>query len=966
MAELAARGFYFGVDTWLRLHRWLAMQAGKEAELTDDKIKFALSALLCRTDEEQALFAEVFDQYFTKEIKEKTAPEGPVATPKTEELPAPEPLLPPSPSPLPTPDPGAGKVATYRKGPIRIELRFPDSGLRAWNHEAMDKAMQPLREKELTDTLDWDIPQSIRLTIRSGGIPQFAFQRRKQAPAYLVLIEQRSARDHLAGLYREMALEMNQRDLDADYYFFDHSPHLVWKERNIPHRRIPIERLAGEYAGARLLIAGPAAPLLALPEMRPSNLAIELREAWDRMALLCTDPVPAWGDAELALCQMFPVVPATAEGLAALLPQWDSQQSFTPHFWMLKSPEPPLPDLKFRGRSLPPDYMTKLRRYLGTGGFRWLCATAYYPELYFELTALFNDEAIPPQADLSEWEQNRTWWTALYRLCRLPWFRNGHLPTLLREALRVQLPEADAQQVRAQLLDVLRLPENQPEQDSYAAVGTAFTLAWLEAEEAGGWIEDYLPSEAGISLADVEDAIGRKTWQRQMQERSEQYTGSMPPETETPPEAVEFEYNQSYQTNYTPPETPFYETPQSSPETPPPDERLADYVERVRKARNFGEAIEVYHNMQSEEVRPDLAFFHQLLAKANDPEAAHHALELMRSMDIRPDETAYRALAQTAANLDEAMKYFEEMRSEGIQPTRQIVAVLLDKAADFRQASSLLEYLGSSGGFRPDLETYTLLMKKAETEAEAAAVHRQMRANNIRPDVKAYTTWLSKADSFEEASRIFDEMKRDSVQPDPPAYTTLFGKARNFDQARNTYENMRRDGIKPGRGNFTQIMRQARTESDANWVEEQMRMEGIGEGTIKRARDEFENTRAGQTPETPAPPHEKIAATRSTIAEHLDFFRTFNLGKTPSADQTNDTLRSLDSTLVSLLELFGKNTHPELDKMIGELRPEIQIALQLQEPYWRSREHIRLMANMETLLGKIAEYLDKILLMRPA
>lgn len=745
LADLSARGFYFGVDTWLRLHQWIALQAGKTTEeVSREKTKFALSALVCQTAEQQAVFSEVFDQYFRDDQSKLPDTDSATDVPKTADEPDEEVKPPPAPSQPAAPVKGVPppkQVASSRKGPIRIELRFPESELRIWNHEAMDRAMQPLREQEWTDTYTWDIPGSIRSTIRSGGIPRFVFQQRKKSPAYLVLIEQRSARDHLAEFYREMVLEMNRRDLDAEFYFYDSSPHLVWKDRNSPHRRVPIERLAGEFTGARLLLAGPAEPLLALPALRPSNLAFSLRESWDRMALLCSTPVPDWGVHELALCQLFPVVPATAGGLASLLPQWNTVQALTPHYWIMKHPEPPLPNLKFRGRSVPEEIITSLRRYLGTGGFRWLCATAYYPELYFELTGLFNDEAIPPQTDLSEWEQNYLWWSAMNRLCRLPWFRSGRLPNIFREALRDRLPEADARMVREQLLAVLRLPDNRQPEGTYAETGRTFTLAWLEAEQSGGRIDDYLPSDSSISIGDIEDAVGKKIWQRQAEIRES---------------ASQKEPVQSRQAS---------------------GRHAAEETDMLLKemeaTENFDAALEVFEKMKKKRIQPPVDAFNMLLEKAPDYAEASQVLELMHSENVTGDVRTYTLLLKKTTSFDDAQRVFREMQALDIQP---------------------------------DLIAYTTYLARAPYYENARFIFNQMKSEGIRPDAPAYTALFDKAGNFYEARTAFEEMLADDIKPNRGMYTQIMRLASTEADAEWVADQMRKDGI--GEGTIRRVRQQ--------------------------------------------------------------------------------------------------------------------------------------------------------------
>ncbi|MEY3367130.1 MAG: hypothetical protein RI973_285, partial [Bacteroidota bacterium] len=778
LQELSASGFYFGVDTWLRLYRWLSLQVDKpEDGRQPEQLRFSLSALLCHTEEQQRLFAEAFDRYFQAGAGSTTL----VTTaqlPAAKSAPLQETVLPPS---APAPVQGATTIATSRIGPIRVNLRFPNNALRVWNHAEMDKAMQPLREKEWADSYDWDIPGSIRQTMRAGGIPQFVYQRRKRAPSYLVLIEQRSLRDHLSAFYREMVLEMNRRDVDADYYFYDTMPRQVWKEGNSPHHRIPIERLAGEQPEARLLLIGAAESYLSLPRLSPSNLALQLREYWPLLALMCSTPVPDWGRRELALCQLFPVVPATAEGLASLLGQWNASYAFTPDFWSRKYPEPSLPQLAFRGREIPEEVILNLRRYLGSGAFRWLCATAWYPELYFELSSLFHDEAIPPRTDYSEWEQNQVWWVAMYRLFRLPWFRNGHLPGHIRESLRGLLPEEDAFPVREQILRILLLPENAPPPGSYADTTRTFTMAWLASEQEGGSINEFLPEHIGLSAGDIEDAIGRKIWIRQEEEKKRRSTRQ--------------QGSSSYQSSFEAP--PFAGTENILSASSREALSLKGYVSLLRKTRKFSDARELLTSMRAAEIRPDLSFFNLMAEKAGNLEECRSLFVMMRESGVRPQEATLAAMVKNMESFDEAAKMVSEMQRNGLQVGTSTAAALLLLTRNFKEAERAMRLLPGITGTKPDPEVYLAYIQQAENLAQARQVMDELRKQGLRPDKKIYTVYLSKAPDYETARNIFTEAKKEGIEPDPPMFTTLFSKLSHFSQVAPLYTEMMRHSIIP-------------------------------------------------------------------------------------------------------------------------------------------------------------------------
>lgn len=489
-AALESRGFYLGVDTHLRLREyldWFLQHTGRNPRT----LKYQLAALLCHDAAGQEQFYTLFDQHLapflsgTSEKKpgesgEKRGAGTTTGTPGQEQE---------QPESAPA---GAGARSTQpvltegKSGPVRVELKFPTSDLRIWNLAEMDQAVRPLREKEWATVLEWDIPATIRSTIRAGGMPTFELRRRKRAPQYLMLIDQRGPRDHLAGLYAELAAELNRRDVDTVHYFYDRSPRRCWKDRRDYGTYTTIEYLQGEFPGSRLLLVGEPEALLDLPQLRPSNLAADLLDAWPNTALLCTRPTAEWGNAELALCQLMPVAPANAAGLAALTGQWAAVSVHPPAYWKIQSPEAAVPPVRVTRPQDAEKVLENLRYYLGRDGYFWLCAAALYPELYYELTTLLHDESIPPPPGLppGDWDMNRVWWTHLLRLSRIDWFRRGSIPLPAREQLRQffdqRVSPEQRQKVWEQLAALLEFTDAPP--GSFAADSLQVTLDWYNTE----------------------------------------------------------------------------------------------------------------------------------------------------------------------------------------------------------------------------------------------------------------------------------------------------------------------------------------------------------------------------------------------------------------------------------------------------------------------------------------------------
>jgi Putative peptidoglycan binding domain/Effector-associated domain 11 len=494
LRRLKANGFLLGVDSYLRVAEyWQAVET--DEALTTDELKAQLAALLCRSAEQQELFGQVFDTFLPKGIKplendgesrttqaQRTdiSPPTPIKTDdKKRPTSIPErPFTPPNPS---------EKIA-----PVLPLLNFPEEPLRVWNLTEMGPAMTPLQEKVWTDSTEWDVPGTIRAITRAGGFPKLVFKKRKQAPRYLALIEQQSPRDHLAGYAAELVREINRRDLEAEYYFFDKNPGHCWKEQREQQTHISIERLRSEWSGARLLLLGHASHFVNPATGTPSNLALELPDDFSNVALLATNANVEWGTAERSLSSLMPVVPMSVEGLGKLMAAWNGAAQPSFEEWQAILPEQSPPKLTDGYRQLDPsEVFMEVYRYLGNEAFMWLCACAVYPELYFELTCILHDEAIPLAADLSQWQRNERWNQALRLLSRLEWFRKGELPETLAEELKKNLAPADLLLVEGEIKRILAISKNQVSDQSYAAELRNELFDWLASQSFRVlWIDD--------------------------------------------------------------------------------------------------------------------------------------------------------------------------------------------------------------------------------------------------------------------------------------------------------------------------------------------------------------------------------------------------------------------------------------------------------------------------------------------
>ncbi|MEM9259971.1 MAG: hypothetical protein AAGA62_10015, partial [Bacteroidota bacterium] len=161
-----------------------------------------------------------------------------------------------------------------------------------------------------------DAKKTLRATIKAGGYPSPAFTLRRRAGEYVMLIDEVDAQSHQGRLFKRLAAELNRRDVYAEVFYYQKQLNRVWNAQT-PHG-LPLDEVARQFGGQRLLILGDAHELLdkraeGRPELAPKVLS--WLAAFPERLLLTPVPPIAWGYQEKALYRHFPIFPADTLGI---------------------------------------------------------------------------------------------------------------------------------------------------------------------------------------------------------------------------------------------------------------------------------------------------------------------------------------------------------------------------------------------------------------------------------------------------------------------------------------------------------------------------------------------------------------------------------------------------------------------------------------------------------------------------
>lgn len=302
---------------------------------------------------------------------------------------------------------------------------------------ALKEPARQLQRRETGEARVLAVEETISATIDARGYPTLRFRSLTRAPEYLVLIERSSHRDHQARLFNELAWALRQEDLPVVRFYFENDPRIVTDEYS---QRWRLSDLQSRYHTSRLLVFAQGNGFLH-PVTGAPHPWVTRMHTWEKRAVLTAEPPATWGAREISLARHFVVLPATGDGLSALVDSFEPDAETDLAYWKrfdIASPQPSL---------LVQEAVEDLRRHLGSEAFTWLCACALYPELHWDLTLRIGRHPAIGTGVLSE--EN------LLKLVRLPWFRRGAIPDDVRVALMRQLDEETEIAVRSEIIEIL-------------------------------------------------------------------------------------------------------------------------------------------------------------------------------------------------------------------------------------------------------------------------------------------------------------------------------------------------------------------------------------------------------------------------------------------------------------------------------------------------------------------------------
>ena len=340
----------------------------------------------------------------------------------------------------------ASQEPVYTSVPVKAHMQeiMPAAQLKS--------IVSALRRRIQVPSSEVDVNQTIETALNRNNWVEIIYNQRQVMPEYLVLIDRKSRIDQQARFIQEVLTRLAADGVWLHQYEFSGDPRICFP---IDRKESPLKlkNLQIRHPDVRLLIFTGITellnPLTGFLQNWPESLSY-----WKNRTILTPDKINKALLEELQSLD-FSVLPMTFDGLASLVHAFEND--IIP---FLKTSNSNLPSqlierpMRWVGREAPPEADIKtvvhdLKEYLGENGFYWLCATAVYPELRWELTLHLGSKL---KDSLGQPLTNPD---TLLSIARLPWFRFGYMPDWIRVALIQEFEPEQEFQARAILNELL-------------------------------------------------------------------------------------------------------------------------------------------------------------------------------------------------------------------------------------------------------------------------------------------------------------------------------------------------------------------------------------------------------------------------------------------------------------------------------------------------------------------------------
>lgn len=307
------------------------------------------------------------------------------------------------------------------------------------------------RNTDLSNYLN--IPQTIASTIRAEGLLQPVWSSKTKPVEYLALIDKNKIKGQQVKLFEYLLKRFarNEVYLEKFYYLFDPD---VCTNASFP-TGIHLSRLHDLYPNHILIMLGTGYQLIdrQYPSLREP--LVQLLRKWEHWAI-CTPVSQAdWDYRETILQKAAFLFPADLKGQLLLFQVLRGEADYGEELARLEV---------YRTKQVDMEDAGQLERYLNDRFlFQWLCATAVYPRIQWDVLV-----SIGKALQAAHYPENEVGYSGLLKLLRISWMQEGSFPDHTRLELLKRLEPRNEKLARETTIRLMDEAATKMNENSFA------------------------------------------------------------------------------------------------------------------------------------------------------------------------------------------------------------------------------------------------------------------------------------------------------------------------------------------------------------------------------------------------------------------------------------------------------------------------------------------------------------------
>ncbi len=383
-------------------------------------------------------------------------------------------------------------LTSFEEGKLgSADVPFHDKNFLPLSESEMDDVAQTMRKRIGDSATFLHIKKTISKTVDNAGFFEPVYESRTQQMEFLVLIDQKNARDQQVRLFDYLIELLKKQNVYILKFYYNTSPLLCYNENG----RTSLEKLSSQYPDHVLLLFGDAYQFIYKDYHAIDKNMLQFLERWPLKAIMTPVAFLDWGYREQeVLLEHLPVFPVDIAGQLLLMEKLfdetvdilivlkrhknsfygvdmvDFEDYAALYDYCAEVEWANIPESE-ESSNLLVEWVTDLGSTLlpriGTPAkkakaypnvlFQWIAALAVYPKLHWELTLAIG-KAILEKEGLAQHLN----FTTLLRLVRIDWMRSGKLPDYIRLDLLKHLSKENevlARETILAMLDEIEEPE---------------------------------------------------------------------------------------------------------------------------------------------------------------------------------------------------------------------------------------------------------------------------------------------------------------------------------------------------------------------------------------------------------------------------------------------------------------------------------------------------------------------------